>query len=66
MRKCNFCMHRVNRGEEPACCETCIGDARLFGDLDDPNSKVAQLAASPRAYRLKEELGTEPSVYYLK
>ncbi len=66
VRKCNFCMHRVNRGEEPACCETCIGDARLFGDLDDPNSKVAQLAASPRAYRLKEELGTEPRVYYLR
>lgn len=66
VRKCNFCLHRINRGEEPACCETCIGDARYFGDLNDPNSKVAQLAASPRAFVLKPELGTNPSVFYLR
>jgi len=66
VRKCTFCFHRVNRGEEPACVETCIGDARYFGDLNDPNSIVARLAASPRAFRLKEELGTEPRVIYLK
>ena len=66
VRKCNFCMHRIERGEEPACCETCIGDARYFGDLNDPNSLVSKLAASPRAFRLKEELGTQPRVYYLR
>lgn len=66
VRKCTFCMHRLGRGEEPACCETCIGDARFFGDLSDPESKVSRLAASPRAFRLREELGTEPRVYYLK
>ena len=66
VRKCTFCAHRIAEGEAPACCETCIGDARYFGDLNDPASKVAQLAASPRAFRLREELGTNPSVYYLK
>ena len=66
VRKCTFCAHRIVEGEAPACCETCIGDARYFGDLNDPASKVAQLAASPRAFRLREELGTNPSVYYLK
>ena len=66
VRKCTFCTHRIAEGEAPACCETCIGDARYFGDLNDPSSKVAQLAASPRAFRLREELGTNPSVYYLK
>lgn len=66
VRKCTFCAHRIVEGEAPACCETCIGDARYFGDLNDPASKVAQLAASPRAFRLREELGTSPSVYYLK
>lgn len=66
VRKCTFCMHRLERGEEPACCETCIGDARYFGDLNDPNSVVSKLAASPRAFRLKEELGTQPRVYYLR
>jgi len=44
---------------------TCIGQARIFGDLNDPESLVAQQAASPRVMRLKEELGTEPSVSYL-
>jgi molybdopterin-containing oxidoreductase family iron-sulfur binding subunit len=36
-----------------------------FGDLDDPKSTVSHLAKSTRAFRLLEELGTEPKVYYL-
>ncbi|GAE43796.1 molybdopterin oxidoreductase [Mesobacillus boroniphilus JCM 21738] len=66
VRKCSFCFHRLQRGEEPACVETCIGDARFFGDISDPNSVVSKLAASPRAFRLKEELGTHPNVIYLR
>lgn len=66
VRKCSFCFHRLERGEEPACVETCIGDARFFGDFNDPNSVVSKLAASPRAFRLKEELGTQPRVVYLR
>ncbi len=66
VRKCNFCLHRLERGEEPACVETCIGDARFFGDLNDPNSTVSKLANSPRAFRLKSDLGAGPNVIYLK
>lgn len=66
VRKCSFCFHRLQRGEEPACVETCIGDARFFGDMNDPNSVVSKLAASPRAFRLRSELGTQPRVIYLK
>ncbi|UCZ52461.1 4Fe-4S dicluster domain-containing protein [Bacillus shivajii] len=66
VRKCTFCFHRLQRGEEPACVETCIGDARYFGDLNDPESVVSKLANSSRAFRLKEEYGTEPRVYYLR
>lgn len=65
VRKCSFCFHRLGRGEEPACIETCIGDARYFGDLNNPKSVVYKLSRSPRAVRLKEELGTEPAVFYL-
>jgi molybdopterin-containing oxidoreductase family iron-sulfur binding subunit len=50
----------------PACAAACPANAITFGDLDDPASKVAKLAESPRAFRLLEHLGTEPSVYYLK
>ena len=66
VRKCTFCAHRLARGEEPACVETCIGDARYFGDVADPQSLVSLLNASPRAFRLKEELGTRPRVTYLR
>jgi molybdopterin-containing oxidoreductase family iron-sulfur binding subunit len=66
VRKCSFCYHRLGRDEEPACVETCIGDARNFGDLEDPDSEVAQMADSDRAFQLKEHTGNDPNVYYLK
>jgi molybdopterin-containing oxidoreductase family iron-sulfur binding subunit len=50
----------------PACVETCPSEALSFGDLNDPQSKVSRLSKSRRAFRLMEELGTEPKVYYLK
>ncbi|MBI4615330.1 MAG: 4Fe-4S dicluster domain-containing protein [Planctomycetes bacterium] len=50
----------------PACCQTCPAKARYFGNLDDPESTVARLVRSPRAFRLLEELGSKPKVYYLK
>lgn len=66
VRKCNFCYHRLQRGEEPACVETCVGDARYAGNLDDPGSEVAKMATSSRAFQLEEKEGTDPNVYYLK
>jgi molybdopterin-containing oxidoreductase family iron-sulfur binding subunit len=66
VRKCSFCTHRLERGEEPACVETCVGDARNMGDLDDPDSEVSKMADSSRAFQLKESEGTDPNVYYLE
>ena len=48
----------------PACAESCPTGAIVFGDLDDPRQRVAQLAKDPRAFRLLEELGTHPKVHY--
>ena len=65
VRKCHFCLHRIKDGILPACTTTCIGRATYFGDANDPDSLVSELIASPNVMRLKEELGTEPRVYYL-
>jgi len=65
VRKCTFCLHRLEEGLLPACVTTCIGTANYFGDINDPDSLVAEMAAQTSAVRLKEEMGTKPSVYYL-
>lgn len=65
MEKCTFCVHLLQQGKEPICVRTCIGKARYFGDLDDPNSQVSQMIRSKHGRQLLQELGTDPSVYYL-
>ncbi len=65
-QKCDFCQDRLEKGLQPYCVYNCLTGALLFGDLDDPNSEVRQALASGRtSFRLREELGTQPSVYYL-
>ncbi len=64
-RKCHFCLHRVKAGLLPACVTTCLGGATYFGDANDSSGLVYKLMGSNRVRRLKEELGTRPSVYYL-
>ncbi len=65
VRKCHFCLHRLEVGELPACVTTCIGNANYFGDANDPTSLVAEMTAQPNVVVLREELGTKPRVFYL-
>jgi molybdopterin-containing oxidoreductase family iron-sulfur binding subunit len=80
MEKCSFCVQRINdvkiraKGEgrsildgeiTTACMAGCASDAIVFGDLKNPKSKVAQLVANRRAYRVLEELGVKPAITYL-
>lgn len=80
VEKCTFCHHRILRARDEAsaegrelrdgdvttaCAESCPAQAITFGDLDDPASRVSELAHSSRAFRLMEDLGTEPKLYYL-
>jgi Fe-S-cluster-containing dehydrogenase component len=80
VEKCTLCHHRLQLAREqsqaerrtiregdyvPACVESCPTEAMVFGDLDDPESRVTQLTRSARAFRLLEELGTRPKILYL-
>ncbi len=77
IEKCTFCVQRIDRGLQqglipgearestPACVNICPVEARTFGNLKDPESKVSQVIAGNATFRLREELGTEPSVYYI-
>ena len=65
--KCTFCAHRLEAGLLPVCVESCVGGARLFGDLNAPDSLIRRtLDAHKDALKvLYPEKGTEPFVFYL-
>jgi len=64
MEKCTFCLHRVRKGQLPACLEACPAGARVFGNLLDPHSEIRWVLANKRVMVLKEDQGTVPSFFY--
>lgn len=66
MEKCTLCTPRVTRGQEPMCVASCPTRARVFGDLDDPESEISQLLAKGNVRHLLEEKGTKPSIFYVE
>ena len=66
VEKCTLCHHLLQEGKLPFCVTSCPASARIFGDLNDPNSAASKLINRYLPRRLKEHLGTEPKVYYLR
>ncbi len=75
VEKCIFCEHRVSKALKPWCTEVCPSNARIFGDLDDPDSNVNLLLQTYKPMRLKNnngeflsgtEKGYRPNVYYIR
>ena len=81
MEKCTFCVQRIQDGKEtardedrtvqdgdvsPACAQSCPAQAIVFGDMNDPNSRVSQLGDDARAYHALGVFNTRPAVTYLK
>ena len=66
MEKCTLCKERTDEGEVPMCVHCCPGDARIFGDLDDPDSAVSRLRREGSAEVLLEDKGTRPQVFYVR
>jgi Fe-S-cluster-containing dehydrogenase component len=64
VEKCHFCLHRTRVGRNPACLEACPTGARKFGNLLDPDSDVQRVIKNKRVFVLKEDLGTEPRLFY--
>jgi Fe-S-cluster-containing dehydrogenase component len=63
--KCTFCLHRVRKGQLPACVEICPTNALAFGDLNDPQSSVSTLLRQRPHKTLKPEKGLDPNLYIL-
>ena len=81
MEKCTFCVQRIQEGKDrardenrpvhdgeitPACAQTCPTQAIVFGDVNDPTSRVSQLSEDARAYHVLGSLNTRPAVTYLR
>ncbi len=65
--KCDLCVHRLEQGLVPACVNTCPADARMVGNLNDPNSAInaAIAAGGADVSSLKESSENEPRVFYI-
>ncbi len=64
-QKCDWCVHRVEKGLPPACVDACPVGARIFGDLNDKNSEISRLIAANNVNVLKPGMGTDPHTFYI-
>ena len=67
VESCTMCVHKVDKGESTACAEACTKaghNAILFGDLNNPNSEIAQTVAKYSTTQIRRDLGLNPGVRY--
>lgn len=64
VEKCDMCIERIDKNKLPLCVEVSEGTL-MFGDINNPDSKIMELLRTRVALRRKPELGTKPQIYYL-
>lgn len=64
--KCDFCFERIKDNKLPACVIACPAKARVFGDLDDPNSEVSELIQKHETKNFPFQQNTNPGIRYIK
>jgi dimethyl sulfoxide reductase iron-sulfur subunit len=65
VEKCTLCIHRLEEDQVPSCVWSCPAQARIFGDLNDPDSRASTLLRDRGGEQLLKEKGTKPKVHYL-
>ena len=63
-QKCNYCVHRIEVGLEPACVVVCPEQAIIAGDLDDPATRIARIVNNEQVFVRAPEQGTNPNLFY--
>ena len=63
--KCNYCAPRIDVGLEPACVNVCPEHAIISGDMENPDTEIAQLLSREQVTVRKPEKSTKPNVYYI-
>jgi molybdopterin-containing oxidoreductase family iron-sulfur binding subunit len=61
---CTLCVHRIDKGQKPACVESCPAQAILFGDLNDPTSDIAKRVRAVATTQIRADLQLDPGVRY--
>ncbi|MBI5626681.1 MAG: 4Fe-4S dicluster domain-containing protein [Nitrosomonadales bacterium] len=61
---CTLCVHRIDKGLQPACAEACRNKAILFGDLNDANSEIASKVRSVASIQVRADLRLNPGIRY--
>ena len=64
VESCTLCVHRVDKGQIPACVESCPEGAMVFGDLEDPNSEIARRMAQFNTTQVRADLKLNTGVRY--
>ena len=64
VESCTLCVHRVDKGQQPACVESCPEGAMIFGDLNNPASEIARRIASVPTTQVRADLRLDLGVRY--